>query len=127
MVDYASDLRKLLHHMRTNVYKEKILTILNKNHLLSISDIHKEIRDVDYSTVYRNIKQLTTEDKIKEVVLEKNNVMYEVAHAENQHDHFLCLVCGDVEMVQVPMDKILPSSKYTISDIVIKGICAKCH
>ena len=126
MCYYTSDLHNIMY-MRTNVYKDKILIFLKKNHLLSISDIHKKIGNVDYSTIYRNIAQLTREKKIKKVVFGKRNVMYEIVCARNQHEHFLCLDCGDIKKTYITPKTINLPPKHKIIDVVVKGLCARCH
>lgn len=113
--------------MRKNIHKSKILSLLKKHHLLKISDIHKKINDVNYSTVYRNITQLVIDKKIKKIVFEKRKVMYELMSVKNQHDHFLCLNCENIEGIKISSHKLILSEKYKIFDIIIKGICRKCH
>ncbi len=113
--------------MRTNIYKNKILNLLQENHLLSIYDINKKIENADYSTIYRNIKSLTLENNIKKVVFGKHRVMYEIMNPSNKHDHFLCIDCGDIEEVQIPTHKIALPVKYKVTDVIVKGLCGKCN
>jgi Fe2+ or Zn2+ uptake regulation protein len=113
--------------MRTNVYKEKVLEALKKSHLLSISDIHKNVSDADYSTVYRNVKQLVAEKQVRKVVLDKGSVMYELSNYEQGHDHFLCLDCGEVEEIQLSRKSVPISKKHTIHDLLIRGVCDHCN
>ena len=113
--------------MRTNIYKDKIINLLKKNHLLSISDIHKKIANVDYSTVYRNIEQLVSNNQIRKVVFDKGNIMYELNKEKDNHDHFLCLDCGDVEEISVPLKNLPLSKKYTVSDLLVRGLCENCN
>ena len=113
--------------MRTNIHKNKILSVLKKHHLLSISDIHKEITTADYSTVYRNVEQLAADNEIRRVVLGKNNVMYELNDKENQHDHFLCNDCGDIESVNISYEKLSILNEREVTDVLLKGLCEKCH
>ncbi len=124
---YTSYLHNTINYMRTNIYKDKILNILQENHLLSISDINKKIGSADYSTVYRNIKSLTLENNIKKVVFGKHRVMYEIMNPSNQHDHFLCIDCGDIEEMQISARKINLPARYKITDVVAKGFCGKCN
>lgn len=60
--------------MRTNIYKEHILNLLKKKHLLTIAEIHKAIPDADYSTVFRNIEQLLKDRKIKRILVDNKSV-----------------------------------------------------
>lgn len=112
--------------MKTNIYKEKIVTVLKKNHLLSIADIQKKIPNVDYSTVYRNIEQLTADQTIKKVVLDKDKIFYEINDEHHTHDHFLCTGCGTVDELEKTIRDTDLLQKYTIADVVIKGLCRNC-
>ncbi len=111
--------------MKRNIYKDKILSLLKENHLLSISDIHKKLDPVDYSTIYRNIIQLISEKKIKKVTFGKRKVMYEIVCTRNQHNHFLCLDCGSIKKMSIPQLSLPP--KYKVLDVIAKGLCAKCY
>jgi Fe2+ or Zn2+ uptake regulation protein len=106
--------------MNKNVYKEKILNLLNKKHLLSISEIHKNISDADYSTIFRNVETLVKEGKIKKIVIDKNTTNYE-KNGDN-HYHFICNNCEKIEEVK---DDIKIKDKQ-ITDILIHGYCKNC-
>lgn len=113
--------------MRTNVYKQKIVSVLNKRHLLTIQEIYKIIPEIDYSTVVRNIEQLVKESKVRKIVLDKSRVMYEVNESEENHDHFVCVKCDVVEK----LDRNVIDQKYlkhnTIADVLIRGLCQSCN
>jgi Fe2+ or Zn2+ uptake regulation protein len=107
--------------MRTNIYKEKILTLLRKKHLLTIAEIHKAIPDADYSTVFRNIEQLLTDKEIKRIMVDNKSVAYE--SASESHDHFICNDCGTVETIDIPHNSI---KGRKVDDITVRGSCNKC-
>ena len=113
--------------MKKNIYKEKIIKLLEKNHLLSIAEIHKKIKGADYSTIYRNVEQLIFEERIKKVVLDKDNIVYEMNGEKSQHDHFFCNKCGSIDEVE----KMSKNFKYlkdcTITEVLFRGLCQKCH
>ena len=113
--------------MKVNLYKKKVLEILQNNHLLSIGDIHQKMKKINYSTVYRNIQQLLDDKKIKKIVFSKSKIMYEVICIKNNHDHFICSKCEKIEELNISAKKIPLPQEYTLSDIVVKGICKKCH
>ena len=113
--------------MRTNIYKDKIIALLEKNHLLSISDIHKKISDADYSTVYRNIEQLVSDEEIKKVVLDKDSVVYEINNIKNKHDHFICTDCGSVDEIERSVISLGFLKKHNITDVLFRGICKSCN
>lgn len=109
--------------MRTNIYREKIIYLLKKSHLLSITDIHKAIPEVDYSTVYRNVEQLLDDKKIKKVLIDNKKTVYELVH-ENEHDHFVCDDCGDVSEIEILRKKL--GIALPISDVTVRGLCINC-
>lgn len=107
--------------MRTNVYKEKIISLLRKKHLLTIAEIHKAIPKADYSTIFRNVEQLLADKKIKKVMIDNKFVAYE--SAKEGHDHFICNDCGTVESIDIPHNSI---TGRKIDDITVRGSCDKC-
>ena len=112
--------------MRTNIYREKILQIINRSHLLSISDICKQVAKANYSTVYRNVEQMVSDGTVRKIVFDKNTILYESAK-QKDHDHFLCVDCGDFESVHLPRTLNVFSGKHAIHDILIRGSCEGCN
>lgn len=109
--------------MRTNLYKNKIVKLLEDHHLLSIANIHRAVPEADYSTIYRNIKQLLNDKKIKKVLIRNKTIMYELIRG-NKHDHFVCDDCGDVAEIEVSRKKI--GISLPITDITVRGLCSDC-
>jgi Fe2+ or Zn2+ uptake regulation protein len=109
--------------MRTHQYKEKIIELLQKSHLLTIGEIHKSLPQADYSTVYRNIEQLLTNKKIKKIIIDNKSTLYELAHG-NDHDHFVCNDCGTVDEIEIPRDTL--DISMPVTDIVVRGTCNDC-
>lgn len=107
--------------MRTNIYKEHILKLLNKKHLLTIADIHKAIPDADYSTIFRNIEQLLKDKEIKKVMIDNKSIAYE--SSKDSHDHFICNDCGTIESIHIPHTFI---KGRKVDDITVRGSCNKC-
>lgn len=110
--------------MRSNTYKEKILEILEKNHLMAISDIQANISDSDFSTIFRNITQLCAEGVVRKITVDKNTTLYEMKTHENPHDHFVCDDCGYVDSVKVP--KLSLRGKAFAKDVLVRGVCNDC-
>jgi len=108
--------------MRTNIYKNQIVKLLEKKHLLTIAEIHKAIPDADYSTVFRNVEQLLKDSTIKRVLVDSKSIAYE--SAGGSHDHFICNDCGKVESIQIPHNSI---EGRKIDDITVRGSCTKCN
>ena len=107
--------------MRTNIYKEKIVSLLRKKHLLTIAEIHKSIPEADYSTIFRNVEHLLAGKVIKKVMIDNKSVAYE--SAEDSHDHFICNDCGTIESIHIPHNSI---KGRKIDDITVRGSCNKC-
>jgi Fe2+ or Zn2+ uptake regulation protein len=113
--------------MRTNIYKDKIIKLFEKNHLLSIPDIHKKMKDADYSTVCRNVGQLVADEDIKKVVFDKDVVMYEINNTEHNHDHFVCTDCGLVDELDRSFINLSSLKQCVVKDVVVKGLCKNCN
>ncbi|MFT7557897.1 MAG: Fe2+ or Zn2+ uptake regulation protein [Planctomycetota bacterium] len=112
--------------MRTNTYKQKILSLLRGRHLLSISEICDQVPEADYSTIYRNIVQLTEDNEIKKIILDRDIVGYEINNPEHQHDHFVCTDCRGVTSLKRSTINHPSLTQFLITDILIKGLCQKC-
>ncbi len=108
--------------MRTNIYKQKIITLFQKKHLLTISEIHKALPEANYSTVFRNVEQLLKDRQIKKVMIDDKSVAYE--SSKDSHDHFICNDCGVVESIHVPIDNQF--KKKIVTDITVRGTCDNC-
>ena len=113
--------------MRTSIYKEKIIKLLKKNHLLSIGEIHQKIPEADYSTIYRNVYKLLEDKKIKRVVFEKGKTTYESVNEKGRHDHFFCIDCEKIKEINIPFKEIPLSNKYKINDLLVRGLCENCN
>lgn len=107
--------------MRTNIYKEKIISLLRKKHLLTIAEIHKAIPEADYSTIFRNVEHLLAGKVIKKVMIDNKSIAYE--SAMDSHDHFICNNCGTVESIHIPHKSI---KGRKVDDITVRGSCNKC-
>lgn len=110
--------------MRSNVYREKVLSVLEGAHLMSITDIQKKVTGADFSTVFRNVEQLVNDGAVKKVVISKDVVLYEANKQNHDHDHFVCNDCGTVESIKTP--KIALKGKAIATDVLIRGTCNEC-
>lgn len=108
--------------MRNSSYKNNILEMLSKKHLLSVAEIREEVGG-DFSTVFRNLEALVKEGIIKKVVVSKDSVMYEKLEGYN-HDHFVCDDCGKVESLEISHKNI--KIKGLVKDILVRGTCGSC-
>jgi Fe2+ or Zn2+ uptake regulation protein len=107
--------------MRTNIYKEHIIKLFSKKHLLTIPEIHRAISNADYSTIFRNIEKLLDDKKIKRVIVNNKIIAYE--SIKESHDHFICNDCGKIEEISMPHNSI---NGRSVEDITVRGRCNKC-
>lgn len=119
-----TQVRYNLFVMRTNIYKNKIVTLLERAHLLSIAQITEQITEADFSTIFRNIEQLRAEGIVRKIVVSKEITWYELIK-KNNHDHFICNTCGTVESVHFTKPSTL-QNRTVITDVVARGICNNC-
>jgi Fur family transcriptional regulator, ferric uptake regulator len=90
----------------------------------------KEISGLGIATVYRNLKDLQSEDKVAQVELPGQPPRWEVTPEEHHH-HFLCRNCDRIyEINNCPEDiaRLLPEG-YTLEehDILLRGVCRICN
>jgi Fe2+ or Zn2+ uptake regulation protein len=110
--------------MRTNIYREKIIKLLSMSHLMTMGEIHIALQDANFSTIFRNIEALVNAGIVKEIVLDKDVVFYELNEVGHKHDHFVCNDCGVVEAIHMPHHSI---KGRKIEDITVRGTCNNCN
>lgn len=112
--------------MKVSPYKEKIIDVLKNNHLLSIADIQSKIPASNFSTIFRNIEILKTEGLVKQIIAQKDIILYELVTEGNEHDHFVCDDCGDVQTIHVHKKDLNIKGNAKIRDAVVHGSCSQC-
>jgi len=101
---------------------------------LSIEEIQafavKEIPEINLSTIYRNLKKLTQEQKIKVIELPGENVRYEMSEKKDHHHHFLCTKCNRLFCLDAcpkGLHDLVPKGFIlTNHSITLEGICKDC-
>jgi Fur family transcriptional regulator, ferric uptake regulator len=88
-----------------------------------------EFTGLGIATVYRNLKTLLLENRIKQVDLPGQSPRWELP-PEDHHHHFLCRTCNKLfEVYDCPDDlqRLLPKG-YTLEehDILLRGQCNIC-
>jgi Fe2+ or Zn2+ uptake regulation protein len=110
--------------MRSSIYKDKVRSVLQGEHLLSLAHIQEKLGGVDFSTVFRNVEQLVAEGLVKKIVISKDTVLYEMVNQKHNHDHFVCNDCGVVESVRAPKFEL--KGKAIVTDVLVRGTCGDC-
>lgn len=122
---------------RNTVQRETILRLLwgTNSHPTAdqiYDEARREIPDISKGTVYRNLKVLQKQGKIRELDLNGTVSRYEVAHSS--HYHFRCENCGRVLDLEAPIYKEINSqvSRKTGLNILyhqleFRGLCHDCQ
>lgn len=108
--------------MRTSTYGPKIVSMLEKAHILSLAEIALRLPKADFSSVFRNVEKLCAERVLRRIVVGKEKELYELA--SHHHDHFVCDDCGRVEIIEV---SVAHRGKRKVSTIVAHGSCEICN
>ncbi len=89
----------------------------------------KELPSISLGTVYRVLKELVREGRIREIVIGKQS------HFDRRtdfHHHFVCRECGKIEDIETPLCKYtckkVEQKGYVVEEIEYKfyGLCDKC-
>ncbi len=89
----------------------------------------REIPTISLGTVYRILKELSEEGKIKEIIIDKQS---RFDRRTDFHHHFVCKSCGKIEDVETPICrytcKKVEQKGYVVEEIEYKfyGYCDKC-
>jgi len=112
--------------MRYGECENRILDVLKKSHLLSLSDIHKRVPDAAFSTIFRTVNRLCVRGFVRAVHINKDTVLYELNDEHNTHDHFMCVDCGRIEIISVARNGIRTRDVGSVVDVLVRGHCAEC-
>lgn len=122
---------------RNTIQKSLVLEVVHrlKRHTTA-DEIYEEVMkmhpNISRATVYRNLKQLSEEGKIRRVDLSNGADCYD--YILENHYHARCLKCGKVLDVKMNYmnrleNTIENTDDFTFSghDIIFKGICKECN
>ena len=118
---------------RQTVQKSTILdvlrsTISHPNADWVFKEVRKTIPNISLGTVYRNLKSLTSDGYINEILTEKNVAHYDADMST--HSHFICKVCEHI--IDLPEFDITGNYlqehhfKTERINIEVYGVCPKC-
>lgn len=125
------------HKLRiTDCRLEIIQEFLDKNIALSHSDLEEKLKQqFDRVTIYRTLRTFLEKDLIHKVLDDSGATKYALcAHGDTAHDHehvhFKCEVCGEttcLEDVALPQVKLPKGFEKKEMNLLVQGICEKCH
>lgn len=110
---------------------------LNSKDHLSTEALYLEIRSknphIGYATVYRTLKLFAECGIAEERDFGAGQVLYELSHSGDHHDHLICTACGAIiefedDRIEKLQEKVAQDHQFTISShrLEIFGLCAKC-
>lgn len=123
--------------MRYSKQRQEVLNFINAstNHpdaKTIYNEVKKTIPKISLGTVYRNLNELVSLDKIKKISIKNGNDRFDKMVCN--HNHICCIVCGkimDINYVISDVDVALIEKKtgfkITNSNFNIKGICNDCR
>ncbi len=120
---------------RASYQRERILTLLEGGGHWSAEEIYEylkpEIPTLSLATVYRNLKVLEEEGRVRQVALEDRDHRLWEATKHPPHVHFVCTVCGKIVDVPVTLrlfEEALPQVPGKIQELrgTLYGICHEC-
>jgi Fur family ferric uptake transcriptional regulator len=115
-----------------------IQEFLDKNVALSHSDLEDKLnQQFDRVTIYRTLKTFLDKDLIHKVLDDSGATKYalcahgETKHVHNhEHVHFKCESCGEttcLEEITLPQIKLPSGFEKKEMNLLVQGICDKCH
>ncbi len=110
---------------------------LNSKKHLSTEALYLEIRSknphIGYATVYRTLKLFAECGIAEERDFGAGQVLYELSHGGDHHDHLICTGCGAIiefkdRRIEQLQEQVARDHQFTIVShrLEIFGLCAKC-
>ena len=108
----------------------------SKEHL-STEDLYLEIRSkhphIGYATVYRTLKLFAESGIAEERDFGAGQVLYELSHRGDHHDHLICTGCGAIiefedRRIEQLQEQVAKDHQFTMTThrLEIFGLCAQC-
>lgn len=119
---------------RNTLQRQAILEVLKENKRpLSVQEVLElskiKCPGLGVATVYRNLKALVADEKLKTVEMPGNIVLYELPRADHHH-HFSCVSClkvFDIDACGLNLKRLLPAGfEVQRHEILLSGFCSSC-
>lgn len=115
---------------RTAIIPKKILSLLEKNHLLSASQMIEEFEKTGESynktSVYRALEKLLEQGKICRENFSESEAVYELR--SDHHDHAVCTNCETVQAVPCVQHSKRKVAGFQVDHhhTTLYGLCDNC-
>lgn len=115
---------------RLTLQRKTVLGVLSSNNKpMSLKQIHKQAREIDFASVYRIVKLFKDVGIVEEVNLGDKIVRYEIL-SSGHHHHIICEKCNKIQRIDICLiDKISKLTDYKVISHIIefRGICPECN
>lgn len=117
------------HGIKLTVPRKKILlTLQQSNSPKSLAEIHEQNKEVDFASVFRNVKMFCSLGLVREINMGDKKVRYELRGNEHCH-HIICSKCGRIEKIRICyLDRIENLTDFEITEhhMEFVGLCPDC-
>lgn len=115
---------------KPDLLSQKILSLLQKKHLLSAQDILLVLEEkgtpYNKTSVYRSLDKLLTADLICRHEFTEGQAQYELHNSH--HDHVICTSCGVVQTTECKLIDKVQIKDFTVHHhhLTFFGVCKSC-
>ena len=120
--------------LSTTKARKSILEFLIDHHgPFSVEELHKEVSDCDYATVYRCMKKFEEHGIVRRCEFGDSISRYEYQNCDHHHHHIMCKKCRKIATVEYcfvkEMEKMLTDRGYKDVSHTLEffGICKECQ
>lgn len=113
--------------------KKRLLSLFSMSKKpLSYIDVSNKIKDVNESTIFRNLKQLTEAGILSEIELGEGFKRYELKPSNHHHHHIKCVKCGKIDSIDKCNLKVFEKQLLSLGysnithQIKFSGTCQNC-
>ena len=107
--------------LRSTKDRSRLLELFGRDRTWTVPELHRRLKPVDLSTVYRNVQKLADAGVLVVAHLHDRQPHYELA-AKPHHAHLVCERCRTAECVPCPVEHL--AEKH---ELEIKGTCSACR
>jgi Fur family transcriptional regulator, ferric uptake regulator len=113
----------------TRPRREILCALEESSSPLSLNEIHDQIKEVDFASVFRNVKMFCSLNLVREINMGDKKIRYELLEKEHSH-HIICSKCGKIQKLNICfLERIEGLTDYKITEhhMEFVGICPDCR
>lgn len=106
--------------LRNTAERRRILSLFMTDRTWTVAQVHRNLKDTDLSTVYRNVNALAENGILAQTAVRGKEAHYELADRDH-HAHRVCRRCGSAFCIPCPMGGVTDDH-----DLEIYSVCTEC-